>query len=158
MSNNLINEAQFLLRVSEENSIANLRTILSGASPEHALPILRRINQLCDGKNVEVLLSLAVRSFHQGQDDEAISFDRQARQLKPDDHQVLRVALFLTAALGEIDDAKALSRRLLIMYPSDDWARAVDNRLNQEGTVSRLSLPPIQTEWAAILNQNRSGT
>lgn len=94
MSNNLIDEVEFLLHLAEENSIKRLRNLLQGATAERTPPILRRINQLYNGNNAEVLLSLAIRSFHQGQDDEAISFARRAKELKPDDHQVLRVALF----------------------------------------------------------------
>src|SRR6267378_2980300 len=109
MSNNLIDEAEFLLHLAEENSITRLRNLLQEATAERALPILRRINQFYNGNNAEVLLSLAIRSFHQGQDDEAISFARRARELKPDD---LRVALFFAAARG--DPVPALRNYLLL--------------------------------------------
>jgi tetratricopeptide (TPR) repeat protein len=125
MSNNLIDEAEFLLHLAEENSITRLRNLLQEATAERALPILRRINQFYNGNNAEVLLSLAIRSFHQGQDDEAISFARRARELKPDD---LRVALFFATARGETEDAKIVSQRLLNLYPHDEWARTMDSK------------------------------
>ena len=140
MSNNLIDEAEFLLHLAEENSITRLRNLLQEATAERALPILRRINQFYNGNNAEVLLSLAIRSFHQGQDDEAISFARRARELKPDD---LRVALFFAAARGETADAKIVSQRLLNLYPHDEWARTMDAKLRQEEIGSSLSLPPL---------------
>jgi hypothetical protein len=40
MSNNLIDEAEFLLHLAEENSITRLRNLLQGATAERALPIL----------------------------------------------------------------------------------------------------------------------
>jgi hypothetical protein len=43
MSNNLIDEAEFLLHLAEENSITRLRNLLQEATAERALPILRRI-------------------------------------------------------------------------------------------------------------------
>ena len=147
MSNNLIDEAEFLLHLAEENSITRLRNLLQEATAERALPILRRINQFYNGNNAEVLLSLAIRSFHQGQDDEAISFARRARELKPDD---LRVALFFADARGETEDAKIVSQRLLNLYPHDEWARTMDSKLRQEEIGSSLSLPPLQTEWERL--------
>jgi hypothetical protein len=49
MSNNLIDEAEFLLHLAEENSITRLRNLLQEATAERALPILRRINQFYNG-------------------------------------------------------------------------------------------------------------
>jgi tetratricopeptide (TPR) repeat protein len=150
MSNNLIDEAEFLLHLAEEKSITRLRRLLQGASAELALPVLRRINQLYNGNNAELLLSLAIRSFHQGQDNEAMSFAKLARELRPDDNQVLCVALFLAAARGETEDALIVSQRLLDLYPGDEWARTMDSKLRQEEIVSSLSLPPLQTEWERL--------
>ena len=158
MSNNLIDEVEFLLHLAEENSIKRLRNLLQGATAERALPILRRINQFYNGNNAEVLLSLAIRSFHQGQDDEAISFARRARELKPDDHQVLRVALFFAAARGETEDATIVSQRLLNLYPHDEWARTMDSKLRQEEIGSSLSLPPLQTEWERLSRIPKNNT
>lgn len=90
---------------------------------QQALPIPRRINQLYSGTNAEVLLSLAVRCFHQGLDDDAISFAKRATDLKPGDRQVLRVGLFLAAARDDIDEAKIFSERLLKLHLEDEWAR-----------------------------------
>jgi tetratricopeptide (TPR) repeat protein len=158
MSNNLIDEAEFLLHLAEENSITRLRNLLQEATAERALPMLRRINQFYNGNNAEVLLSLAIRSFHQGQDDEAISFARRARELKPDDHQVLRVALFFAAARGETEDATIVSQRLLNLYPHDEWARTMDSKLRQEEIGSSLSLPPLQTEWERLSRIPKNNT
>jgi tetratricopeptide (TPR) repeat protein len=154
MSHKITNEAEFLLHVAEEQSLPKLKRLLEGAGIERALPILRRINDLFEGNNAEVLLSLAVRSFHQGQDEDASIFLEQARRLRPEDQQVLRVAIFFAAAYGENDEAKDLCRRLLAVYPDDEWAKAMDEKLSKGGRILNLNLPPLTTEWEAALNRN----
>jgi tetratricopeptide (TPR) repeat protein len=154
MNDELVNEAEFLLHVEEEKSIAALRNLLNGASVQRALPILRGIDQLYGGTNAEVLLSLAVRCFHQGLDDDAISFAKRANDVKPDDHQVLRVGLFLAAARGAMDEAKIFSERLLKLYPDDEWARRLNCEIHRQEMLSSISLPPLQTEWEAVINQD----
>ena len=153
MSCEILNEAEFLLRIAEERSLPKLKRLLDGAGIERALPILRRINDLLEGNNAEVLLALAIRSFHQGQDEDASAFLDRARKLSPEDQQVLRVALFFSAAFGENDEAKDLCRRLLSLYPDDQWARVMDAKLAQGGRILNLDLPPLKVDWESVVSR-----
>ena len=103
MSRNLLREAEFLFRVAAENSVEKLRAMLKGCDPQRSLPIFRRLNEIYDGENLGVLLSLAIRCWVFGLDDEAASVLKQAEGIDPEEHRVLRVALFFAATFGAVD-------------------------------------------------------
>jgi len=147
MSRNLLREAEFLFRVAAENSPDKLRGLLKRCSPERSLPIFRRLNEIYDGENLAVLLTLAIRCWAFGLDDEATSVLEQAQGIDPVEHRVLRVALFFAATFGAVDEAKTAAQRLLDLYPEDQWAATLKDRLESEGALKGVRMPPLGTEW-----------
>ena len=147
MSRNLLREAEFLFRVAAENSVEKLRAMLKGCDPQRSLPIFRRLNEIYDGENLGVLLSLAIRCWVFGLDDEAASVLKQAEGIDPEEHRVLRVALFFAATFGAVDEAKTAAQRLLDLYPEDQWAATLMDRLESEGALKGVRMPPLGTEW-----------
>jgi tetratricopeptide (TPR) repeat protein len=121
--------------------------MLKGSTLERALPILRRLNEIYDGENLAVLLSLAIRCWDFGLDDEATSVLKQAQGIDPEEHRVLRVALFFAATFGAVDEAKTAAQRLLDLYPEDQWAATLKDRLESEGALKAVSMPHLGTEW-----------
>jgi tetratricopeptide (TPR) repeat protein len=95
---------------------------------------------------LNVLLRLAFRYWTEGLDDEATSVLKQAQGIDPDEHRVLRVALFFAATFGAVDQAKTEAQRLLDLYPEDQWAAALKDRLESEGALKGVSMPPLGTE------------
>jgi tetratricopeptide (TPR) repeat protein len=147
MSNNLLREAEFLLRIATENSAKKLRTMLKVANPEREIPILRRLNELCGGQDLQALLRLAFRCWTEGLDDEAISVLKEAQSIEPDDQRVLRLALFFAATFCAVDEAKTAAQRLLDLYPEDQWAATLKDRLESEGALKSVTMPSLGTEW-----------
>jgi tetratricopeptide (TPR) repeat protein len=147
MSGNLVREAEFLLRVSAESSTEKLRAMLKGGSPEREIPILRRLNELYDGQDLEVLLRLAFRCWTEGQDDEAVSILKQAESIAPEEQRVLRLVLFFAVSFGEIDEAGPMAQHLLDLYPEDQWAATLKHRLETEDRITTINLPSLGTEW-----------
>lgn len=156
MKNEIIQEAEFISRLQDEVSVKRLEGMLPIASIETILPILRRLNELLGEGDAELLLSLAIRSFHQGDDDEALSFLSKAKLLQPTNHSVLRVALFFAMSVGE-GDAQEIGNHLLMLFPHDQWAATMQKKLRESGT-DFLNLPPLETKWETMIRGEEFGT
>lgn len=147
MSSDLEREAEFLFRVAAEKSAEKLRAMLKPYDSNRELPILHRLNELYQGQNLNLLLRLAFRYWTVGMDDEAMLVLKQAQEIDPEEHRVLRVALFFAATFGAVDEAKTAAQRLLDLYPEDQWAATLKDRLESEGALKRVTMPPLGTEW-----------
>jgi tetratricopeptide (TPR) repeat protein len=147
MSDNLMQQAEFLFRVSAENSADKLRAMLKPYDFNRELPILHRLNELYQGQNLNVLLRLAVRYWTEGLDDEAMSVLKQAQSINPYEHRVLRLGLFFEVTFGSPDEARSLAQHLLDLYPDDDWATALKRKLEIEDVITSVSLPSLETEF-----------
>lgn len=114
---------------------------------EEQFPLLMRINALLGERDVGLLLTLCLRRFHIGDDALAFEFLNKARRLDSDQHDVLRVGVFLAAATGD-PLGKELCAHILEKYPSDEWAIEMKEKL-QEGKTNSLDLPAIYENWSA---------
>lgn len=60
---------------------------------------------------------------------------------------LMRVALFFAATFGAVDEAKTAAQRLLDLYPEDQWAATLRDRLESESALKGVSMPTLGTEW-----------
>lgn len=101
---------------------------------------------MADGIYKRYCASLSVAG-QEGLDDEAISVLKEAQSIEPDDQRVLRLALFFAATFCAVDEAKTAAQRLLDLYPEDQWAATLKDRLESEGALKSVTMPSLGTEW-----------
>ena len=130
-----------------------MRSLLPGLDIDSTIKILDKINDTLHGEDTDLLLSLSIRYFHRGEDEIAQSRLDQAERQKPLDHNVMRVATFMAVALNS-DDKKEICDKLLFYYPNDAWAVNMRKTAEHEENTGRVSLPPLDTEWEHLINQD----
>lgn len=123
-----------------------LKERVAAADPEEQVSILSEINHILEGRDVDLLLSIAIRNFHLGNDGAAIYYLSLAREVAPYQHSTLRVWLFLSLAL-KMEDGDEACRQLLAFFPTDEWALAMKERM-RSGNLSSISLPNVFGQWS----------
>lgn len=103
---------------------------------------------LLDPENVEYLTGLAAASYYVGELDVAYAVASQAKQLAPNNPDVLRTSGIIYAAVGDWDDAEASknalaglsnTRKRFVSRRIDDWARYyANNKLMNDPEVVEL--------------------
>ncbi len=152
MIKKLLKQAEDLLHIQEESSIERLKGMLRDKDSSLALPILLKINEVIRASNAELLLSLALQHFHIGDDDKAFAFLDDARAIAPCDHQVLRTQIFLLMAIGDFFEARLTCEKLLSAFPSDAWARSMQEKALEENN-SSLRMPALQSQWEDLIRK-----
>lgn len=142
---NSYEENENLIPLSSEKSIASLKRKLASVKFENQLPILTQISGLLGHRNLALLLSLAVKNFHFGNEGEAYKFLGKAKEVDANDQNVMRVELFFSVAIGD-GGGIGLCEKLLEIYPDDSWAMEMKEKLSK-GDVSSISLPAVSSEW-----------
>src|SRR4051812_41642203 len=99
--NDIIKQAEDIRNIQAETSVLKLEIMLSNANDSLVFPVLVRLNEIFDSKDSALLLSLALKNFQQGDDDQALSLVSKALQLAPNDPDILRTSAFLHAAVGD---------------------------------------------------------
>jgi hypothetical protein len=146
----ILQTAARIMLLQQETSIERLEALLTERDEDLILPILGRLNELFDGQNVELLLSLALAFFHTGADPEAFACVEKAKLLAPYNHNVLRVGLFFACATGALD-ALEMSMELLSLYPNDKWAVAMRQKIHAH-RLDSIDLPALDTKWERIIH------
>lgn len=103
---------------------------------------------LLDPENVDYLTGLAAASYYIGELDVAYAVATQAKQLAPNNSDVLRTSGIIYAAVGDFDDAEASknalagisnTRKRFVGQRIDDWARYyANNKLMNDPDVVEL--------------------
>lgn len=122
-----------------------LRQRIAMVDPEEQVAILSEINRILEGRDVELLLSIAIRNFHLGNDEAAVYYLDLAREAAPYQHGALRVWLFPSLAL-KMEDGGEACRQLLARFPTDEWAVAMKEKM-RSGDLSSISLPNVFGQW-----------
>lgn len=65
---------------------------------------------------------------------------KEAQGINPEELRVLRLTLFFAATFGAVDEAKTAAQHLLDLYPEDQCAATLRDRLESETALKRLCL------------------
>jgi hypothetical protein len=147
----LFEQAEQVKIIQSETSAAKLKEMLRGADEKFIPVILQRANELLEETDAELLLSLALRKFHDGFDDEALNLVMQAKGLSPTNQNVVRMILFFLTAVGD-EGSQREAQELLKFYPDDEWALEMNRKLESHD-LSSLTLPPLHTRWERIIRR-----
>lgn len=134
-----------IFRLDATRRVAALRRQASMVELDEQASILGEISRILNHQDVELLLSLSVRSFHLEDEALAAEYLEKAIQLEPCGHAVLRVKAFLSLASGASGWQLALDE-LLTRFPFDDWAKNLRDKA-LAGDTSSISLPNVYGAW-----------
>lgn len=137
-------------QTSKDSVLDALELKLHGTGLLDSSVILEQIRTIVGDKDIELLLSLAVRAFVSGDDDRACQYVDKAAAVSPDDMQVKKVRLFLLVANND-PGAEDYCSQLLRDHPDDRWIRELRQKIGNQETLS-LSLPAIDSRWERLIS------
>jgi tetratricopeptide (TPR) repeat protein len=142
--------AEFIQLLTGETDLEVLKSVL-GLNYDYTGVILERIVELIPN-DFKAWLSLALWKYNNGLNDEALEAFEKARELAPNDQDVLRAGVWFsfsrgTAALMQHCD------RLLRRFPNDRWAKGLCRKIQEEGKLEDLESPNWDNPWQELVNR-----
>lgn len=130
-------------------NLEQIKTKLRGADLQSSIELLQSADLIVGNNDLDLMLSLALRLFVLGEDEQAHGYLQKAEEKSPNDCRMLKLKLFFLASVEEPGSLQ-LSEDLLKVLPTDDWVLWMQSKIRCNDLTS-ITMPALDSSWERLI-------